>query len=52
MPPERRRRLVEFASAEFASEGYEHASLNRIIDIVRHEQEFVLLLPAVEDRTL
>ena len=32
MPPERRRRLVEFASAEFASEGYEHASLNRIIE--------------------
>lgn len=32
MPPERRRRLVEVASAEFASEGYEHASLNRVID--------------------
>jgi AcrR family transcriptional regulator len=32
MPPERQRRLVEVASAEFASEGYEHASLNRIID--------------------
>lgn len=32
MAPDRRRRLVEVASAEFASEGYEHASLNRIID--------------------
>jgi AcrR family transcriptional regulator len=32
MPADRRRRLVEVASAEFASEGYKHASLNRIID--------------------
>jgi AcrR family transcriptional regulator len=32
MPPERRRRLVEVAATEFALQGYEHASLNRIID--------------------
>ena len=32
MPPDRRRRLVKVASAEFASQGYEHASLNRVID--------------------
>ena len=32
MAPDRQRRLVEVASAEFASEGYEHASLNCIID--------------------
>jgi len=32
MPADRRHRLFEVASAEFASEGYEHASLNRIID--------------------
>jgi AcrR family transcriptional regulator len=32
MDPERRRRLVEVAAAEFASTGYEATSLNRIID--------------------
>lgn len=32
MPAERRRRLVTVAAAEFASAGYEHASLNRIIE--------------------
>ncbi len=31
MPPERRRRLVRTAAAEFAAAGYAHASLNRII---------------------
>ncbi len=32
MPAEKRRRLVETAALEFGSAGYEHASLNRIID--------------------
>lgn len=32
MPPERRRRLVDVAAAEFAAAGYENASLNRIIE--------------------
>jgi AcrR family transcriptional regulator len=32
LPADRRRRLVDVASAEFASQGYEQASLNRIID--------------------
>lgn len=32
MAPERRRRLVDVAANEFASAGYENASLNRIID--------------------
>lgn len=32
MPAERRQRLVETAALEFGSEGYEHASLNRIIE--------------------
>ncbi|RAV11974.1 TetR/AcrR family transcriptional regulator [Mycolicibacterium sp. GF69] len=32
MPAARRRRLIEVAAAEFGSAGYEHASLNRIID--------------------
>ncbi len=32
MDLDRRRRLVEIAAAEFASEGYGNASLNRIID--------------------
>ncbi|MGV0873429.1 TetR/AcrR family transcriptional regulator [Mycolicibacterium sp. XJ879] len=32
MPPERRRRLVDVAAAEFALAGYEDASLNRIIE--------------------
>jgi len=32
MDLDRRRRLVEVAAAEFAAEGYENASLNRIID--------------------
>lgn len=32
MPAERRNRLVTVAAAEFASAGYEHASLNRIIE--------------------
>jgi len=32
MPSDRRRRLVEVAAAEFACAGYEHASLNHIID--------------------
>ncbi|MGE2723138.1 TetR/AcrR family transcriptional regulator [Mycolicibacterium pulveris] len=32
MPPERRRRLVDVAAAEFAAAGYEDASLNRIIE--------------------
>lgn len=31
MPPERRHRLVRIAAAEFASAGYEQASLNKII---------------------
>lgn len=31
MPAERRMRLVRTAAREFAAEGYEHASLNRII---------------------
>ncbi|HET6672303.1 MAG TPA: TetR/AcrR family transcriptional regulator [Agromyces sp.] len=31
MPEERRRRLINEASGEFARAGYEHASLNRII---------------------
>jgi AcrR family transcriptional regulator len=32
MPVDRRRRLVDAAAAEFASAGYENASLNRIIE--------------------
>jgi len=32
MNPDIRRRLIEVAAAEFAAEGYESASLNRIID--------------------
>lgn len=32
MDAERRRRLVEVSAAEFASAGYENASLNRIIE--------------------
>lgn len=32
MPAEKRRRLVETAALEFGSAGYEHASLNRIIE--------------------
>ncbi len=32
MDPERKRRLVDASAAEFASAGYEKASLNRIID--------------------
>lgn len=31
MPAERRKRLVRTSAREFAAEGYEHASLNRII---------------------
>lgn len=31
MPPERRKQLVRTAAREFAAEGYEYASLNRII---------------------
>ncbi|MGE2718984.1 TetR/AcrR family transcriptional regulator [Mycolicibacterium celeriflavum] len=32
MPPDKRQRLVETAALEFATAGYEHASLNRIIE--------------------
>ncbi|HET6735300.1 TetR/AcrR family transcriptional regulator [Mycobacterium sp.] len=47
MPSERRRRLVEIASAEFASEGYEHASLNRVIDACgMSKSSFYYFLPS------
>jgi AcrR family transcriptional regulator len=47
MPADRRRRLVEVASAEFASEGYEHASLNRIIDLCgMSKSSFYYFLPS------
>jgi AcrR family transcriptional regulator len=32
LPPDKRQRILEAAALEFASRGFEHASLNRIID--------------------
>jgi AcrR family transcriptional regulator len=47
MPAERRRRLVEVASTEFASAGYEQASLNRIIDAcAMSKSSFYYFLPS------
>jgi AcrR family transcriptional regulator len=47
MDPERRRRLVEISAAEFASAGYENASLNRIIDACgMSKSSFYYVLPS------
>lgn len=47
MPPEKRQRLVELAATEFGSAGYEHASLNRIIERCgMSKSSFYYLLPS------
>ncbi|KUI43153.1 hypothetical protein AU197_24355 [Mycobacterium sp. IS-1590] len=47
MPAEKRRRLVETAAVEFGSAGYEHASLNRIIEQCgMSKSSFYYILPS------